>query len=613
MWKTASRLLAIFCLVLLGVSTALGDQKNEAAKKRAKARYFYMKGAVKEAEGKNDEAFEFYKKAYETDPGYSDASYAYGLNRSALREDTFKSVAEFRKDMELMRPLLDMNPADAAAAERYAYAASLSDTLEEGIRVFRRLLKERPGLSRLYMPLSYYYGGMGKMDSAVYAIREFERLEGATTETTLRKVTAWLATGDTLAALAEAREYAANNTASHQPIVDKAMIYSVLGQQDSAIIFLEDALNRFPERSEVKFDIGLLYAEKGDSAKFHKLVDEAFRGEDLEYEDRMAMLDMYIKSMGGNAGDFAESDRFFEYAATLYPEDADFYDLFTSYQLRKGDFEGALEMASKALELNPTEPSFLGRVLSFSAVTGKFERGLRAFDEFPAVDAKKDYNILLTYVSVLQASSQYDKVEAWLDTLLSTEVPGMALRDTVTPEKMTQIELSYTPLEIYRASVAYEVAGDSYSRMGREADVVRSYENSIVLLDSMNTSALNNYAYYIVETMKAQPESEMFEKAKRMSRKSLEGDDEPQSTYLDTYAWILFKEGNYKGALEYQEMAMEAEGEAAASEMYSHYGDILYMNGREEEALESWEKALELNPGDSLLKRKVEQKTYIDE
>ena len=42
-----------------------------------------------------------------------------------------------------------------------------------------------------------------------------------------------------------------------------------------------------------------------------------------------------------------------------------------------------------------------------------------------------------------------------------------------------------------------------------------------------------------------------------------------------------------------------------------HYGDILFMNGQPEKALEWWEKALKLDPERDVLKRTVENKTYF--
>ena len=125
------------------------------------------------------------------------------------------------------------------------------------------------------------------------------------------------------------------------------------------------------------------------------------------------------------------------------------------------------------------------------------------------------------------------------------------------------------------------------------------------------------FYYFLIEKKDTPVDSEEFKKAKEMSKRALElTSDSPVSTYLDTYAWILFKEGEYQEAEDYQEAAMktlEEEGGEATYDFYSHYGDILFHNGKPEEALEQWKKALEMEPDDKLLQKKVKNKTFFNE
>lgn len=599
-------------LLTAGVCLTTGARKNDDSRRLAKARHYYLKGAVSEAEGDMASAHEYFKKAYTTAPEYEDAGFAYGFSRVGLAEDTFSSTTEARKALGYMLPLIERYPEDVDAVEKYSYAGMLADTIPEILRVYGNLVRMRPGLSRLYLPLSYFHVNAGNLDSAVYAIREYERLEGASTETTVRKVSYWMAREDTLAALGEARMYAQSKPGESQPMLDRAMIYNLLGQQDSAIIILEEALKIFPDNPEMKVDIALMYAEKGDSVRFHRLVDEAFRNEKTEYEDRMEILRVYAQSLNPG-GDTAESDKLFAYAATIFPDDADFFDRYGDYEAAKGDYAAALEKERRALELNPTEPSFLGRVISYSVVAGRPKEGMEVFENFKDPSIRNTYPLVMVYLGAVMAENQYDKALQWTDTLLNRSSAGLTLADTIDPMKDDSFR-QMSGGEKFRLSTAYEIGGDIYAKMGKLDDAMRVYENAIAVMDSVNDSALNNYAYFLVETVKAAPGSELFEKAKRMSRMSLEqaGEDIPSNS-LDTYAWILFKEGSYKEALEYQELAVENEGEEITWELLSHYGDILYMNDRKDEAVEQWKKALELAPGNTLLQKKVEQQTLIEE
>ncbi len=85
------------------------------------------------------------------------------------------------------------------------------------------------------------------------------------------------------------------------------------------------------------------------------------------------------------------------------------------------------------------------------------------------------------------------------------------------------------------------------------------------------------------------------------------------ATYLDTYAWVLFKKGEYKLAKFYMESALK-NSESESSTLLEHYGDILFKLGNTDDALEYWNKALDLGEEVSeVLKQKINQRKYIEE
>lgn len=613
-FKIASRIGAAVSVLMLCVFMASGGVKSQEKKARDKSRYYYLKGAESEAQEQFDRAYEYYRKAFKANPDNADASFAYGnarmnmLGPYADREDIIENLG-------YMRRMLDRYPGDVNSAETYAYYAGMADTFPEAIRVYNILVKEHPGLSRLYYPLAYYHMNLGQVDSAVMAISEYERLEGATDETTLRKVTYRLSVADTVGALADAKEYIKRSPGQPQPIIAAAMIYNILGQKDSAIMMLDEALAEFPENGELKFDIGVMSAEQGDTARFHTLVEEAFKNKGTDYEERIDILRIYTKNlpMRGSESQYKESDKLFEYAESLYPDDIDILEVYSEYELWKGNYKETFQKQKRAYSLDKANETSMRRVLSFSVLADCAEEGMKAFEEFPDLSVRRKGEIVMDYIIAAQSAKKFDTALEWTDTILSLTTPALTLEDSITIENADSIRAIYDLSSLITSSSVYEVAGDIYAKKGDKKGAVRSYENAINLAPDGNPSALNNYAYYLIETIGVVPGSEQFEKAKEMSRKSLEETEEyPQSTYYDTYAWILFKEKNYKDALKYQEMAMEM-GPTDEWELLSHYGDILFMNEMPEEALKQWEKALKLDPENTLLKKKVENKTYFYE
>lgn len=608
-----SRICVAALLMLLFVFTIEGYANKQSEYNRTKARHYYLKGAVSEAEGHIDRAYEYYRKAYRLDPTYSEAAFAYGYNRTNLFADTFSSRYELLRNLSYMKTMVEENPKDVNASEIYSYYAGVADTIPESIRVYERLVKYYPGLTRLYLPLAFFYVNEGEIEKAVNSVSEYERLEGASEETTIRKITYRLAAGDTIGALGEIDSFVAGNPGKLEPLADKALIYGMLGYKDTALVLLEEAIREFPENGEIKYNAGLMYLEKGDTTKFHSLVSDAIDSEGMEYEDHMELLMAYLKQLRFNGKNYGESDAIFEKVYSLYPRDGRFLDLYADYELLKGDYEATYEKEKEAYSMEPDNPILLRRLISFSVLAKKPEEGVKAFEEFPEKEVRKEYGTLMVYISAAQLADEYDKALAWTDTLVGVTVPVLSLEDSITNDFLAVLETVYDERDLFLASTAYEVAGDLYAKSGNKEGALRSYENSIILSPEENPSARNNYAYYLVENAKAEPGTPEFEKAKEMSYKSLEETQEdPQSTYYDTYAWILFKEGNYKEALKYQELAIELAGEEEQVELLSHYGDILLKNGQEEKAIEQWKKALELDPENETLKRKIEEGTTYE-
>ncbi|MDE5848298.1 MAG: tetratricopeptide repeat protein, partial [Muribaculaceae bacterium] len=97
--------------------------------------------------------------------------------------------------------------------------------------------------------------------------------------------------------------------------------------------------------------------------------------------------------------------------------------------------------------------------------------------------------------------------------------------------------------------------------------------------------------------------------AEEMSRRTV-ADQPDNATYLDTLAWILYLKGQYAEALELQEKTMDVISTDAEStgEYWDHMGDIQYMNGQKDKAVESWKKALERDKGNKKIEEKIKHR-----
>ena len=115
---------------------------------RKKARYYYLEGVRKAAEGRNSEAVEYYKKAYLIDSTYSEAANSYGTLRFWTYTDTLQSEPERRKSLAMMRSFVDAYPADLTESLIYGYASESVDTLSREGKSFQTVPHPPASLSR---------------------------------------------------------------------------------------------------------------------------------------------------------------------------------------------------------------------------------------------------------------------------------------------------------------------------------------------------------------------------------------------------------------------------------------------------------------------------------
>lgn len=152
-------------------------------------------------------------------------------------------------------------------------------------------------------------------------------------------------------------------------------------------------------------------------------------------------------------------------------------------------------------------------------------------------------------------------------------------------------------------ALLHNLRGDYYHTLGDTPRMYADYDSTL-MYDPDNISVLNNYAYYL------SVEGRDLERALKMSARTL--DEEPlNATFLDTYAWILFKMKRYNEALGYMEKALRYL-ETDNPEIYEHYGDVLFMCGEKEKALENWHKAVQMNSSSATLDQKIKQGKYLE-
>jgi tetratricopeptide (TPR) repeat protein len=146
----------------------------------------------------------------------------------------------------------------------------------------------------------------------------------------------------------------------------------------------------------------------------------------------------------------------------------------------------------------------------------------------------------------------------------------------------------------------YAIMGDIYHSKKMRDKAYAAYD-SCLQWKSDHIMALNNYAYYI------SVDGGDMKKAEEMSAKTIKAEPK-NATYLDTYAWILYKQGRYTEAKIYIDQALANDTDSVTSaDVLEHAGDIYFHAGETEKAREYWQQAIKAGGSEADLRKKIQQ------
>lgn len=243
------------------------------------------------------------------------------------------------------------------------------------------------------------------------------------------------------------------------------------------------------------------------------------------------------------------------------------------YELN-GDTEKEIAMLRKITEMFPRDYATRETLLLRLNESGRNEELY-----ILAGEVAREFNVYpLPKLLLAWSANELGKYETALE-----ELKKVRILINENPDFMMQI----LPLE---ADIYYNMK-DYDASWGR-------YEEAL-LLDPEDALILNNYAYYLAEQNRdLQKAANMIEKAIGIER---------NVTYIDTWAWVLYKQGKNRKALKMMREVISTGTQDA--EILEHYGFILCKAGNCSEAIKYWQKAYDQDPAKTYLLKEIEKCT----
>ena len=567
-------LCAGLCLVLTSCglyrNTAGGELSDEA---RQKFEYFYLEAERQKALGHNDAAFDLMCRAAEIDTTSAAARF--------FLAPYYLQLGNYEQARTDLRYAAEQYPGNYWYNVVYANFSQQSGKHDEAIRIWSRLLKQNPDKGEINSALAEAYTAKGDLKSAVACYDSLESAMGMMEPITIEKLKLYGYMGNRDAMVAEAEKLQRTfpqNTDYMRLLGD---IYLEVGRDSAALSMYDRALALEPENGYVYLSKAGYYEKKGDSIAYNNEIRNALMNRHIDVNTKLNIFSTYIIDLMKKKQELHRVDSLFTDMLEQYPQEEPVHRLFGMYLSSRQEFTRAEEQYAIAADLAPTNPEnwlqLIGLYLYQEKYPEVIEVGKRAIQYVP------DQKDIYMYVAV--ASTQAKSYAEALD-MLETGLTYVDERDNETK------------------SFFYGQMGDVYHSSGDREKAYAMYDKALSY-NASNIAVLNNYSYFLAT------EGRDLDKAERMSAQTVKAEPD-NATYLDTYAWIFFKKGDYSLARLYMKNALDKSPEASA-ELFEHYGDILYMLGEVDEAVEYWQKALDAGRESAeLLKEKIKQKKYIE-
>ena len=568
-------------MVMAVLPTAVSHaSKNETTSDndRRKASFAYYE-ALRQRERNNVDAFfELLRYAHQLDPNNSVVSYYLGFCYVTMGNST-RDVAE--EGYRLMKEHFDAKPTDYDESLVYANVASRLGHDEEAVGILDTLVKLFPGKLEVRAMLANAYARNGQFREAIATYDTLETYSGKSLNLSLRKINFYMTLNDTAGIIGEGRRLfqTAPDNATYNLLLGTVLMQ--VEQNDSAMKYIDRAQQLDPENGMTYLTKAQLFYNQGDSVNYDRQIYHALVSKNLDVANKVEVLTDYVRQMIAERDSSQRAENLFDVLLSQHPHEKAIHELYSQYFFTQNNYERAIEQMEYVTDIDPSSANNWMRLLFLDIMAEDYTKAVG--DAQKAIEYNPDSVELYTYVApIYYQVKDYDKA-------LGSYRKALELADST----------DY----VLRSSLMGGM-GDAYSALNDTTQAINCYEEALKL-DPGNSLVMNNLAYFLAVR------NIDLDRAERLSAQAVK--EEPESaTVLDTYAWVFFRKKEYKLALAYIEKAIEYSEEDTA-EIIEHYGDILFMNGRFDEAVENWERALELNPESEILRRKVENRTYFNE
>ncbi len=637
------RMLQLFAGLSVGAllaTTSLSqaqESTSSAVSTVAEAYYQFARGHMLENDGDWEGALEAYEEALALDP--TNSTIYSEIAASYARRNFWRDAVDYAN-----RAInIDPDNLDAHRLLGGVYTSLVSNSAgqeiaEEYIGLAIEALEHVVRLSSeetdAYLTLGQLYRFSGQPERALELYRDFIQVEPSSEEGVIALAELQMGIGNTREAIDLLEAFSTN-----QP--DSNAVWYLLGQAYVQVDELESAADAFQRAIDLGRDEIELVKEL---ARIHFVLENWVEATEkyreliaLDPADAVALLRLgQIEQQNMN---FAEARAYMERADRIVPNSPDIGFAVAMLDRDEGRFADAIAGLRGLLDASRQPGNrytqvergrrqlFLRHSAILHTMLEEYEDAVAAFEEMKAYvrerDGTVDSYIVGTYRLARQPERALEKAESTLEVFpdhrqlklqradllgqTGRAEEGIAMLMDMLEDRESDFEIYATIIGIYEENKdwaaaervivdmlerfenqqqqTYFMRGALLERQELDVDAEEAFRQSLNI-DAENPAVLNYLGYMLADN------GEKLEEALDMIRKAVEA--EPiNGAYLDSLGWVYYRLDHLDLAEEYLERAVLFA--STDPTLHEHLGDLYRRQGRPEDALESYERSLELS------------------
>lgn len=562
-------------------------QKDPLTPEQRRKYYYYFLEAVRmKQKGDYDAAYELYQHCLDIYPASGAALYELS--------QFYMYLGQERKGEQALKQAVSSDESNFWYKQTLASYYERKRDVPKAIAVYENMADQFPSRLEPLMSLIDLYNQTKSYQQVINTLNRLEELDGKSEQISMEKFRMFLLLGDQEKAFTEieslSKEYPYDMR--YQTILGD--VYLNNDKPQEALGVYQRILKEEPGYAPALISMASYYQKTGQDSLYQAQLDTILLNDDVQSDTKMEIMRQLILQSEQGSKDSTQIVSLFQNILKRPQQNADLAMLCAQYLLTKKMEKEAVSVLHQILELDPENKPARLQLLSYAIRDNNLDDVIRIAK--PALEYNPESLEFYYYLGI----AYHQKGET--DEALEAFTKGVKQINDKSDKGVV--------------SDFYAILGDLYHSKEMHAEAYAAYDSSLVY-NPNNIGTLNNYAYFL------SVERKDLDKAEEMSYRTVKAEPDNE-TYLDTYAWILFEKGRYTEARIYIEQALRNKGDKSRT-IVEHAGDIYYMLGEKDKALEYWKKAdaMDETPEDGStpptekekkrLKQKIAQKKYIAE